>query len=187
MATSPRALVGRYSGHHPSGIRAALGANASRMGHEVSVARAKQRLNRTLAQNKALTANQNLKTRRAGHVFEKHFKDVLNHARAYSGKKVVIGKDGLDPWMQRYGYKKAGIETGTKYFDPKPATNGKKSPENELSPENKKFLSDAVKEGARVYLATPHQFRSRSYMLEINHLEGLGYAISRDGLYMHRP
>lgn len=186
MATSPRALIGRYSGHHPYGLRAALGVNASRMGREVVVARAKQRLNRTLAQNKLLTANQNIKTGRFGHVFEKHFKDVLNHAKAYSGKKVVIGKDGLDPWMQRYGYRRAGIETGTKYFDP-PATNGKKPLENELSPENKKFLSDAVKEGARVYLATPHQFRSRFYQLEIEHLEGLGYVISRDGLYMHSP
>ena len=187
MATSPRTLVGRYSGYHPSGIRAAMGANASRMGREVSVARAKRSLDQTLARNKALTANQNSKLRRVGHFLERHLKDMLNHAKAYSGNKIVIGRTGIDAWMKQYGYQKGAREAGANFFEPHPKLRGK-----ELWEANKKFLTDAVNGGARVYLATPHRFAIGSYkgkgfyQKEIEHLENLGYVISENGLYMHR-
>jgi hypothetical protein len=192
MATSPRALVGRYAGHHPSGIRATIGANAASMGREASIARAKWRLNRELARNKELTANQNSKLRKVGHYLERHLKDMVNHAKAHNGSKIVIGRTGIDAWMKQYGYEKGAREAGANFFEPHPALL-KPGQEKKLWEANKKFLTDAANQGARVYLGTPHRFAFGSfrgkgfYQREIEHLEGLGYVISKDGLHMDRP
>lgn len=117
---------------------------------------------------------------------ERHLKDVVKHAKDYSGRKIIVGKYGSDEWMKQYGYENAAHETGAKYFHVDPQKFKSWSPGKQWAM-NEKFLRNAVRDNARVYLATPHQFATGHYRREIGYLQSKGYIISSDGLYMHKP
>lgn len=163
MATSRRAVIVRSSATAPAGIRGAA-----------------DRLARTKLQfgAQARLAENVLLARIADHTLRIHADRAIAHIKKIPGDKIVLGRGGH--------FERVAKAVGVKPYQPDPAQYAAlKKVGREFEP-NKRFLDDAIRRGARIFLASPPSTAGHAsdFRREIDHLTKAGYRLSDDGLEM---
>lgn len=121
-------------------------------------------------------------------VYKPHFDSVIKSAKSFKGIKIVIGRydPGFKNNLRKFGYDRAAVKAGLKYFHVPGKIYNSWSREKQWS-ENLNFINKAIRNNARVYLAQPRGSASKNsyYRKEIEILKKSGYKFSKDGTYMY--
>lgn len=165
VATSRRAVIVRSDATAPGAIRGAAG-----------------RLARTKLQfgSQARLAENVLLARIANQTLRIHAERATAHIKAIPGDKIVLGRGGH--------FEKVAKAAGVKPYQPDQAQyEALKKVGREFEP-NRRFLDDAIRRGARIFLASPPSTAGHAsdFRREIDHLRKAGYRLSDDGLEMVR-